>query len=193
MEVIIGFIGSLIKISILSSIYALLTLSSFRLITKFKPNSWFDRASTKKIRLWLISSSVFSAGLLCYLFTHWGFHGFGDGPRIPIGHGVVVDNTNWEEYGYMNVAETSDSMKIEMTKFKVVNDKIIGNLESGFYDYKNSFFIYDLDEKVFTEFKTTKDYVEFATKNNLPLINELRTFRENYFDYWGGWRAWFLP
>ena len=193
MEVIIGFIGSLIVIGILSSIYSLLTLVFFRLIGKLYPNSWFDRVSIKKIRLWFISGLVFGVGLFCYLFTYWGFHGFGDGPRIPIGHGVIVDNTNWDEYGYIHVAETSDSMKIEMTKFKVVNDKLIGNLESGFYDYKNSFFIYDLDDKVLTEFKTTKDYEDFAIKDNLPLTHEFRTFRENYMDYWGGWRAWLLP
>ncbi len=193
MEVIIGFVGALIKIGILSSIYALLTLWTFRLIGKCRPNSWFDRVTTKKLRLWFISGLFFSVCLFFYLFTYWGFHGFGDGPRIPIGKGVIVDNTNWDEYGYIHVAETMDSLKIEMTKFKVVNDKLIGNLESGFYDYKNSFFIYDLDEKVLTEFKTTKDYEDFAKRNKLPLTNELRTFRENYLDYWGGWRAWFLP
>ena len=193
MEVIIGFIGSLIKIAILSSIYALLTICTFKLIGKYRPNSWFDRASTKKLHLWFLSGLVFSVGLLCYLFTYWGFHGFGDGPRIPIGHGVIVDNTNWDEYGYIRVVETSDSKKVEMTKFKVVNDKLIGNLKSGFYDYNNSIFFYYLEDKELTEYKTIADYEDFAIKNNLPLTNELKTFRENYWEYWGGWRAWFLP
>jgi hypothetical protein len=193
MEVIIGFIGALIKIGILSSIYALLPLGTFRLIGKLRPNSWFERVSIKKLRLWFISALVFAIGLFCYLFTYWGFPGFGDGPRIPIGHGIIVDNTNWDDYGYIEEVETSDSKKIEMTKFKVSGDKLVGNLQSGFYDYKNSFFVYNLDEKILTEFKTIKDYEDFALKNNLPLTNELRTFRENYIDYWGGWRAWFLP
>jgi energy-coupling factor transporter transmembrane protein EcfT len=193
MEVIIGFIASLIKIGILSSIYGLMTFWVFKLIGNLRPNSWFDRVSAKKLRLWFISGLVFSCGLFFYLFTYWGFHGFGDGPRIPIGHGVIVDNTNWDEYGYIHVTETIDSMKIEMTKFKVVNDKLIGNLQSGFYDYKNSYFMYDLDKKELTEFKSLKDYEDFAQKNKLPLSNELKTFRQNYSDYWSGWRFWLLP
>jgi hypothetical protein len=193
MEVIIGFIGSLIKIGILSSTYALLTLWIFRLIGKLKPNSWFDKVSIKKLRLWFISGLVFSIGLFFYLFTYWGFHGFGDGPRIPIGHGIIVDNTNWDEYGYIEEIQTSDNKKIEMTKFKVSGDKLIGNLNSWFYDYKNSFFVFDLDDKVLTEFKTVKDYEDFALKNNLSLTHELKSFRENYLDYWAGWRMWFLP
>jgi hypothetical protein len=71
--------------------------------------------------------------------------------------------------------------------------KLIGNLESRFYDYKHSLFVYDLKEKVFTAFKTTREYEDFAKKNNLPLTDKLRSFSENYLDYWGGWRAWFLP
>jgi len=192
MEVIIDFIGTLIKIAILSSIYALLTLGVFKLIGRLRPNSWFDKVSIRKLKLWFISGLIFSVGLLFFLFTYWGFHGLGDGPRIPIGHGVIVDNTNWDEYGYIHVAETSDSMKIEMTKFKVVNDKLVGNLQSGFYDYKNAFFIYDLDKKVLTEFKTLKDYEDFAIKNKLPSSNQFGSFRQNYLDYWGGWRFWFL-
>ena len=141
MEVLIGFIGSLIKIGILSSIYALLTLWTFKLIGKFRPNSWFERVSTNKRRLWSISGLIFSLGLLFYLFSYWGFHGFGDGPRIPIGHGLIVDNTNWTEYGYVEEIKTTDTIVVEMTKFTVVDNKLIGNLDSWFYDYKNSYFI----------------------------------------------------
>ena len=193
MEVIIGFIGTLIKIAILSSIYALLTLWIFRLIGCITPNNWFQIVSTKKLQFWFRSVLIFSIGLICYSFTYWGFHGFGDGPRIPIGYGVIIDNTNWDEYGYIPNLETSDSLKIETTKFKVKGNKLVGNLESGFYDYKNSFFVYDLENKDLIEFKTLKDYENFAVKNKLPLQNKLRTFRENYYDFWSGWRFWLLP
>src|SRR5690554_8216401 len=90
MEVIIGFIGSLIKIGVLSSIYALLVLGFFRIIGNIRPTSWFNKISTKKLRFWFISGFFFSVGLFFYLFSYWGFHGFGDGPRIPIGHDVIV-------------------------------------------------------------------------------------------------------
>lgn len=193
MEVTIDFIVTLFKIAVLSSIYAFLIFWIFKFIRKTKPNSWFDKVSSRKLRFWITSGSCISVGLLLFLFTYWGFHGLGDGPRIPIGHGVIVDNTNWDEYGYIHAAQTFDGMKIEMTKFKVVNDKLIGNLESGFYDYKNSFFIFDLKHKLLTEFKTQKDFEEYAMKNKLPLSNELRTFKQNYSAYWGGWRFWLLP
>lgn len=39
-------------------------------------------------------------------------------------------------------------------------------------------YIYDLDDKVLTEFKTSKDYEDFAAKMKLPLTNEIGTFRE---------------
>ena len=189
----IGFIASLIKIVILSSIYALVILLIFRLISKLKPYSWFDKVSYRRLRFWIITVFCFSVGLLFFLFTYWGFHGFGDGPRIPIGDSVIVDNTNWDEYGYIDFAETKDSMKIEMTKFKVVNHKLIGNLKSSFYDYKNAFFICDLKTKKLTEFNMQTDYEDYAGKHQLPFSKELKTFEENYSDYWDGWRFWLLP
>lgn len=192
MEVLIGFIGSLIKIGILSSIYALLTLWTFKLIGKFRPNSWFERVSTNKLRLWSVSGLIFSAGLLFYLFSYWGFHGFGDGPRIPIGHGLIVDNTNWTEYGYVQEIKTTDTIVVEMTKFTVVDDKLIGNLDSWFYDYKNSYFIYDMTTKKMLEFKTETEFNKYAKTNNLGSADKLQTFRENYLSFWGGWRFWFL-
>ena len=193
MEALIGFIGSLIKIGILASIYSFFIVLIFKTIGKRKPNSWFYRVANKKSRLWLVSGLTISIGLFIYLFTYWGFHGFGDGPRIPIGYGVIVDNTNWNEYGYIRDLKTSDSINIEMTKFKVKDGKLIGNLDSWFYEYKNSYFVYDLKHKRMFEFKSQKDYELFASKHNLPLANDLRSFRENYWAYWGGWRLLLLP
>ena len=191
MEVIIGFIVSLVKIGVLSSIYSFILILIINLFKKYYPNSWFKSISSK--RIWFLSGITFSTGLLIYLFSYWGFHGFGDGPRIPIGYDVIVDNTNWDEYGYIHVVKTKDNMKIEMTKFKVDKENLIGNLESGFYDYKNAYFIYDMNNKNLLEFKSKNDYEVYAKKNKLPLTDKLRTFEENYNEYWNGWRTCFLP
>lgn len=193
MEFLIGFIGSLIKIGILASIYALFIVLVFKAISKKIPNSQFRKILEKKSQLWLVSGLIISLLLFIYLFTYSGNHGFGDGPRIPIGHGVIMDNTNWDQYGYIRELQTSDSMNVETTTFKVKNNILCGNLDSGFYDYKNLYFVYDLQNKSLLEFKSQKDYEYFATKHNLPLPNEFKSFRENYWDYWGGWRLILLP
>jgi len=127
------------------------------------------------------------------MFTYYGNHGLGDSARIPIGHGLTVKNINWNEYGHVENINTSDNFPIEMTKFIVVDDKLIGNLSSWFYSFKNSYFVYDMTKKELTEFYSKKEYNAFASQNDLPLTNELRTFEQNYRDYWSGWRFWLLP
>ena len=79
-----------------------------------------------------------------------------------------------------------------MTKFIVVDDKLIGNLDSWFYDYKNSYFIYDMRTKKMLEFKTETEFNKYAKTNNLGSAYKLQTFRENYLSFWGGWRFWLL-
>ncbi len=192
MEVLIHFVFELIKISILASIYATLLLLIFLIIGKFKPNSLIKQMTEKKSTFWVLSGFFISIGLFFFMFTYWGNHGLGDGPRIPIGHGITVENVNWTEYGYLEI-ETSDNIKIEMTKFKVVDNNLIGNLDSSFYDYNNSYFIYNMDNETLSEFNTKKDYDDFASENELPLSNRLLTFEENYHNRWSGWRFWILP
>ena len=193
MEVLFHFIFELIKISILGCIYATLTLLIFKMIGRRKPDSWFARVSTKKLRLWFLSGLIISVGLFFYMFTYYGDHGLGDGPKIPIGQGIVVDNTNWTEYGYIEGIKTSDKIDIEMTKFIVVDNKLIGNLDSWFYDFQNSYFIYDLKTKEISEFKTKAEFDTFTKENKLPTSEGLLTFEENYRKHWGGWRFWLLP
>ena len=193
MEVIVHFGFELLKICILACIYSTLVLLIILLIKKVWKNNIINRITENKKRLWFTSWSFISVGLLIYMFTYWGSHGLGDGPRIPIGHGLIVDNTNWTEYGYVNEIKTIDTFHIEMTKFKVIENNLMGNLESDFYDYKNAYFIYHFDTKELTEFQSQKDFDVFLFKNNLPTSNQLRTFEQNYHDYWGGWRFWLLP
>lgn len=193
MEVLFHFIFELIKISILGSIYATLTLLTFELIGRYKQDSWFDRVSQKKLRFWFLSGLVISVGLFFYMFTYSGDHGLGDSPKIPIGHGIVVENTNWTEYGYLKGIKTSDKIDIEMTKFIVVDNMLIGNLDSWFYGFENSYFVYNLKNKEIQEFKTKAEFDTFVKENNLPTSEELLTFEENYRKHWSGWRFWLLP
>ena len=193
MEVAMHFVFEVIKIAILASIYAAIVLLIFSKIGNANPDSWFKRVTEKKKRFWFINALLISVGLFTFMFTYWGDHGLGDGPRIPIGHGMRVENVNWTEYGYLEEIKTSDNKKIEMTMFRVENDKLVGNLDSWFYIYNNSYLMYDLESKELVEFKTKNYYDKFALKNELPLSNELLTFSENYSRRWGGWRFWLLP
>jgi hypothetical protein len=193
MEVLFHFIFELIKISILGAIYASLTLLIFKTIVKFKPNSWFERVSQKKLKFLFLGGLIISTTLFIYMFSYWGNHGFGDGPRIPMGHGIIVDNTNWTEYGYISDINTSDNHKIEMTKFLVFEDKLLGNLDSWFNDFKNGFFIYDMNSQEIREFKTISEFDQYALSNNLPSSEKLLTFEVNYKNRWSGWRFWLLP
>tara|TARA_B100000780_G_C20938749_1_gene374361 strand:- start:122 stop:703 length:582 start_codon:yes stop_codon:yes gene_type:complete len=193
MEVLFHFIFELIKISILGSIYATLSLMIFLVIGKRKHESWFAKVSKKKLRLWFLSGLFISIGLFAFMFTYWGDHGLGDGPKIPIGNGIIVDNTNWTEYGYIKDLKTNDNIDIEMTQFKVIDDKLIGNLDSWFYDFENSFFAYDMDSEKLIEFKTKNEFDDYLIKNELGTSSDLLTFSENYSNHWSGWRFWLLP
>jgi hypothetical protein len=193
MEVMIHFVFELIKIFILATAYATVLLLLFRLQARFLPNGWCDQVSKVKIRFWFVSGFLISVSLFVFLFSYYGNHGLGDGPRVPVGHGLVVNNANWTEYGYIEDIKTSDGHGLEMTKFLAVDDHLMGNLDSWFDTYMNSFFIYDMDRRTMNEFSTETEFNAYATAHGLPEVNALRTFERNYDDRWGGWWFWLLP
>jgi len=184
MEVLFHLVFIIIKVAILSCLYGLLFLLIIRLIKK--------RLNLSSIKTWMILSASSFVLLFVFMNTYWGNHGLGDGPKIPIGNGIIVDNINWTEYGYIKGLKTNDNIDIEMTQFKVIDDKLIGNLNSSFYDFENSFFVYDLDTKKLIEFKTKNEFDDYLVKNELGTSSDLLTFRENYNNHWNGWRFWLL-
>ncbi len=193
MEVTIHFIFTLVKISIQASAYAALMLIGFRLIARKFPDGWFDRVSLRAGRFWLVCGFATSLALFIFLFSYWGSHGFGDGPRVPIGHGSFVDNTNWTEYGYIEGIKTSDGHGLEMTQFLVSDGRLMGNLDSWFDTYDNKFFVYDMRNRMLVEFPTEMDFNSYTKSHGLPSSTGLRSFSENYHERWGGWWFWLLP
>jgi energy-coupling factor transporter transmembrane protein EcfT len=193
MEMMIHFAFCLVKISVQASLYATFLLVAFLLIARLQPGSWFDRVARRKLVFWFRSGLLFSIGLFVFMFTYWGFHGFGDGPRVPIGHGLFVDNTNWTEHGYIHGLETSDGHDLMMTEFLVVNDKLLGNLDSWFDRYVNAYFIYDMSSGTLTEYTTRNDFDAYTSSHGLPSSTSLRTFEDNYNERWGGLWFWMLP
>ncbi|MEI7508826.1 MAG: hypothetical protein WCJ62_05105 [Flavobacterium sp.] len=189
MESLGHFIFELIKITILGFIYSTILYFIYRNIPKNKKPEWCEKLLKSKKPLWLFISLI----LLFYMFTPYGNHGLGDSARIPISFTKEISNINWEEFGRLNGIKSSEGNDIELTQFKVENNMICGNLKSSFYDYKNSYFIYEIDTEKLQEFKSEKEYNEFATNKNLPKSSELKSFEENYSEYWSGWRFFLLP
>lgn len=193
MEVGIHFLFELVKIGILASVYSTVLLIGFTVLAKRTPGSWFDRATEFKRDSWFAMGFIISIILFVYMFTYWGNHGLGDGPRIPIGNWIVVDNTNWSDYGYIKNIKTSDGNNLEMTYFLVEKKQLLGKLESSFYEYDNEYFIYDISRKTMVEFPSRSLFNDYAIKKDLPTSAELLSFEENYRNHWMGWRFWFLP
>lgn len=193
MEVLFHLIFQLIKIGILASIYSFVVIGILLIIGKFKPSEFIKRVKAEKKKYWFSFGFLISIGLFIFSFTYWGNHGLGDGPMIPIGHWETIENTNWTEYGYLKEQKTSDGNDIETTQFKVVDDKLCGNLKSWFYDFQNSYFVLDLKTDEMIEFKTETEFNEYAENNKLPKSNELLSFEQNYRNHWSGIRFFLLP
>jgi amino acid transporter len=189
MEVLGHFIFELLKIIILGFFYSTILYFIYKKLPENNKPEWIKKLLKSKRILWIFISLI----LLFYMFTPYGNHGLGDSARIPISFNKEISNTNWDEYGRLNEIKSSEGNDIELTKFKIENNMICGNLKSGFYDYINSYFIYDLNAEKLQEFKSEKEYNEFATNINLPKSNELKSFEENYSEYWSGWRFFLLP
>ena len=189
MEVLFHFIFELIKISILGIVYATLTLIVFRIIGQFKPNSWFEKASKKKVRFWFLSGLFISIALFCFMFTYWGNHGLGDSARVPIGHFKVVKETNAND-AYIE-RDKFDQIGIE--KFTFDNDMLYGKIDESFDSGKGKYVVWGLRTDQWIFYQTTVDYNIAANKNNYPKPDSFEDFYTHYKRHWQGWRFWLLP
>jgi hypothetical protein len=189
MESLGHFIFELLKITVLGFIYSSILYYIYNLIPENKKPEWIKTWLKTKKRLWL-SISLF---LLFYMFTPYGNHGLGDLARIPISFSKEIININSSNYGKLDEIKSSEDNDIYLTQFKKVNNILCGNLDSDFYDYQNSFFVYNIDTEKLEEFETENGYNKFAESKNLPKSNELKSFKENYSEYWSGWRFFLLP
>jgi hypothetical protein len=192
MEVLFHFIFQLIKTGILASIYSLALIGVLLTIGEIISSEFLRRVKSEKRLHWLTFGFIISIGLLTFSFTYWGNHGLGDEAMIPIGHWKTIKNINWTEYGHLEGQVTSDGNDIVTTQFKVVDNKLCGNLDSWFYEYQNSYFVLDLKTDTLTEFKSEAAFNVYAKANKLPKSDELLNFEQNYKNHWGGIRFFLL-
>lgn len=191
MEALFHFITQIVKIVILSALYATLVLVVFLLVGKLNPSSYFSRKLSNKKKKWWVSGLFISIGLTIFSFTYWGDHGLGDSARIPIGHFKEVSEIN----GTQSYIEPGDYKYgvLMLHSFSKSNSHLVGKTEISPVDNPKTFFSWDLaaDEVVF--FDSEKEYNSFASEYKLPEISEFKSFGENYQDYWGGLKFWLLP
>ncbi|MCQ9640123.1 hypothetical protein MP478_12110 [Chryseobacterium sp. WG14] len=184
MEVLIHFLFEIVKIVILSVVYSLVLFIVIKM---------FSKKQTKDFKLWLKMNLLIYILLFIFMFTHWGNHGFGDSARIPLKKGLALENIDWVPVASIEDIQTENQSPLETTEFLIVSDKLLGNLQSNFYDYSNQYFILDLKSEELIEFENETKFDVYLYKNKLPDRSSLLGFEKNYNQYWSGWRFWLLP
>lgn len=183
MEVMFHFAFELVKISLLSILYAGLVTALLKLL----------RPNTKVLSTWLVAVPAIWVSLFIYLFTYWGDHGLGDTALLPIGNGKVIESINALEYASILEVKNSSGNNVQMTRFVVSDGKVFGNCDDWFYEVPCAYLVYDTEEDELFEFTDSLSYLSHADRNGWPRPDAMVSFGKNYHCYWGGWRFWLLP
>ena len=187
MEVLFHFVFELIKIAILSSIYALVILFLLKGISRYKTKKFFDKIISNNVLFWFISGVIISILQFFWMFSYSGSHGLGDYARIPLGHNKEVQQ--------MNGDWTFISPKgYEYEKFRIYSFALKGNYFVGQKTMEaEKYYIWNLRSNEIESINSKEEYRVQANELNLPEISEFKKFYEMYNKYWGGWRFWLLP
>jgi hypothetical protein len=180
------FIFMLVKIALLSSVYATLMVTVMYVFSKVTKSERLKRWIDKKFVTWWLTGLSFSVGLLIFSFSYWGNHGVGDSSRIPVGHGQVIHNGDgvWT-YFYPNLDKPRNQKRIN--NFVIKGDRLCAEQK----DHK--YLVYDFSTFEIVEFENKHDYEKFAHSNNLPLTIDFKDFIVHYHAFWSGWRFYLLP
>lgn len=181
-----GLIILIIKIAILSALYALLSLYIVKyiaIVLKYK----ILKSTKFKLYFWSITGFIYTILFFVFAFSYWGNKGLGDYARIPIGNGFAIENID----GYTTCfkSEKNGGSGTCLGKFLLKGNCLCAEIEGD----KNNFFIFNIRNKEIKKFNTKKDFNEYSLKNSLATDNELKDFSENYSKYWGQWWFWLLP
>lgn len=189
----------ILKIILLSTVYASIILLFSYLISKKTKNSWLTNRMNHKFRNWLLLHLIISICLFGYSFSYWQDTGLGEAPSLPIGYGQRIYSPDfaWTDfYPDLNKTELNkDELQIE--NFIIKDSKLCAEVShmrtnSPSYD----FIVCDLPTKSNKTFLTEQDYTEFAKQNGLPLKGEFYDFKthfQQYFDRQPKWKNWLLP
>ncbi len=180
----------LIKIAILSCIYASLVLLVFKIIAYYKPDSWFEKVSKKKLKLWFLSGLILSVFLFIFMFSYYGDHGLGDSARVPIGHWKAIQQVDGVQ---AYIQDEGPISMLEIGKFQTTVDFVYGFTSPSNENYDGTYFVYDLANNSVKTFQQEQEYFHFLALKNLDKNPNYQDFNYYYKAYWNGWRSWLLP
>ncbi len=193
MEVLFHLIFKLIKIAVLSSVYAGLIILGIRLLAEIYPSDVFKRIRQKQSKTFLMTASVISLALLLFMFTHFGNSGLGDTARIPIGHFRAILQADGRDCYIQDVE--NGIFALDIHSFYISKDFVYG-LTSPQYNpklNKEKYFLYDLKTNKLNTFTSLEAYHKVLKKHQLNSNAKLHNFSFYYKRYWSGWRLYLLP
>jgi hypothetical protein len=181
MEVLFHLAFQLLKVSLQSSIYALLLLGLFWILGRRADN--FD--------FWQNSARLIFVLLMLYgSFSHYGNHGLGDSGRLPLAHGRTIRFSNKT---YIDLDSRKIDSKIYIDKFALSEKYVFGYLDKVQTNYAKIYFVFDLQKNKVSQFEREADYRAFLAQANINPDTKLADFFEHYHNYWSVWRFWLLP
>ena len=189
----IEFLIILFNIIILSTIYSTIVFGIAYLLSKTTQIEFFKRVTKRKMKFWLASHFTISVILLIVAFSYGQDTGIGDNSKIPVGYGETIQSEDFAwTYFYPDPDKTTpnrDELKID--KYKVYGKFLCAELPDG-----NGYIVYNLHKHKLTEFKTTTEYLTYASQHKLPKVSEFDDFRTHYHQYLDSrpiWKIWLLP
>ena len=194
-----GLIGLILKIIVLSAIYATIIFIVLYLISKRTKTRWLQNRMKRGIRNWLFLHFVISLGLFTFSFSYWQNTGLGENPQLPIGYGQIIYSPDfaWVEF-YPDLGKTQGNIdELQIKNFIIKKDILCAevshkNTNSPAFD----FIVSDLPTKTNTTFNTEDEYNKYANANDLPLKNQFYNFNKHYDEYFANkpkWHKWLLP
>lgn len=189
----------IIRIILLSTVYASIILLIVYIISRKTQNQWLRNRMNHKFRNWLLLHFLISVCLFLYSFSYWQYTGLGENPSIPIGYGQRIYSPDfaWTDfYPDLNKTELNkDELQIENF---IVKDNIlcakVSHQQSNSPKY--DFIICDLPNRTNQTFLTEAEYTAYAKTKGLPMKGEFYDFRthfQEYFDKQPKWKKWLLP
>lgn len=195
----IDLIGTVVKIILLSTVYASFILLVVYLLSRTTKNTWLKNRMKYKFRYWLLLHFLISISLFFYSFSYWQNTGLGDNPSIPIGYGQRIYSPDfaWTHfYPDLNQTELNkDELQIENF---IVKDNVlcaqVSHQQSNSPDY--DFIVCDLSGKTNKTFVSEHEYSGYAKEKGLPdpgKFYDFKTHYQEYFDRQPKWKKWLLP
>lgn len=187
----------IVKIIILSTIYATALFLIALLLSKTTKLTWTD--GVLKLRFWLLAHFLISVLLFWFSFTYWQDTGLGDNSKIPVGYGQTIQSEDFAwTYFYPDPDKTEPNQDELIIENYQIADRFLcaevshQNTNSPSYD----FIVYDLKNRTLKTFYSEQEYSSYAGEHSLPQKKEFYDFRKHYKEYLDNrpkWKTWLLP